>query len=184
MHPILETERLLLLPWKLEYAQDMLFFASNENVVNASDGWKIIDTAKKAASKIQKFVDNVKEDKWEWAIALKTNDSHKIIGSIGGFKNTSNALGYDFDFHFGYLIAEEYWGQGLCTEAAQRLIHYAFMELKCDIVTANHRVSNIRSKRVIEKCKLNLRGIFPKKSPEAPNSKACYVLTRNDYMEK
>ena len=181
--PTLETVRLILLPWKLEYAEDMLIFASNINVVSVSDGWKLIDTTKKATAVINKFIKNhsTDESKKEWAVALK--NENKIIGSIGQFRNPSNALGYDNIINFGWLLAEEYWGQGLMTEAAKEIMRYNFMELKCDVMTVDHRVGNIRSKRVIEKCGFKLRGIFPKKAPYDPNSKACYVLTRYDYMD-
>src|SRR5690349_13085141 len=136
--PILETNRLVLLPWRLEYSKDMLIFASNENVINAAGGWMLIIDEKKAKSKIKNYIDR---DADEWAIALKTNN--KIIGSIGMHKNTFK--NYKLSFDFGYLLAEEYWGQGLCTEAAQKLMHYAFVGLKCDVMTVSHMVFNKRS---------------------------------------
>ncbi|WMJ90138.1 GNAT family N-acetyltransferase [Anaerocolumna sp. MB42-C2] len=176
--PTLETNRLALLPWKLEYAEDMLIFASNENVINAAGGWKRITDVKKAREKIENWI---KRNSDEWAIALKINNSNKIIGSIGMHKNKFKD--YNFSFDFGYLIAEEFWGQGIATEAVQKLMQYAFMGLQCDVMTVYHKAFNNQSKRVIEKCKFKFRGIYPRHSQDNPDSNACYFLTREDYLD-
>ena len=126
--------------------------------------------------KIQKNIDRNDD---EWAIALKTEKKNKIIGSIGMHKIKFRNCKLSFDF--GYLIDEEYWNKGLCTEAAQKMMHYAFIGLKCDVMTVSHFVNNLRSKRVIEKCKFNFRGIYPKHSSDKPGSKAHYYLTREEY---
>ena len=191
--PVLETDRLILLPWKLEYAKEMLLFASNKNVINISDGWKIIDNIKKAEKKIQGFINNRSP---EWAIAVKVNGEPKIIGSIGmhiAITDNLKSLGIKtkiskdnvLKIQFGYLIAEEYWGQGITPEAVQRIMKIAFMELKCDVMITSHRESNIQSKRVIEKCNFKFRGIFRKNCPNDPKIKISYYhyhLLRDDYL--
>ena len=58
--PVLETDRLFLLPWRLEYAKDMLLFASNENVINSAGGWKLITSENKAKIKIKNCPANAK----------------------------------------------------------------------------------------------------------------------------
>jgi RimJ/RimL family protein N-acetyltransferase len=174
---MLETNRLILLPWKLEYAEDMLLFASNQNVIDAAGGWKLLANIKEAKEKIKSDINRNSD---EWAIALKINDGNKIIGSIGMHKNKFKD--YKLSFDFGYLIAEEYWGQGIATEAAKKIMHYAFVGLKCDVMTVSHMVFNNRSKRVVEKCGFKLRGIYPKHSPDNPKSKACYFLPRDEYI--
>jgi RimJ/RimL family protein N-acetyltransferase len=155
----------------------MLTFASNENVINTAGGWKLIKDVKKAKEKIKGYIEKGSD---EWAIALKTNNGNKIVGSIGMHKNTFK--NYNLSFAFGYLIAEEYWGKGIATEASQKLMHYAFIGLKCDVMTVFHKVLNHRSKRVIEKCKFKFRGIYPKHSQDSLDSNVCYFLTRDDYL--
>ncbi|MDF2988800.1 MAG: family N-acetyltransferase [Eubacterium sp.] len=173
--PVLETNRLFLLPWKLEYAKDMLFFASNENVVNPG-GWKLITDVKKAKNRIKRYMAGSEE----WAIALKSQDNFIIIGSIG-MRSTIAFKEYDLCKTIGYVLAEEYWGQGLCSEAVQELIKYTFFGLKCDAIAISHHVFNTRSRRVIEKCKFKLRGIYAKSRPDDPYSKVCYIMTFDDY---
>jgi len=160
----------------MEYAEDMLIFASNEKVIHPA-GWKLIPDVKKAKAKIKSFIDRNAD---EWAIALKVNGGQKIIGWIGMHK--VNLKGYNFSLDFGYGLAEEYWGQGIAAEASKKLMHYAFIGLKCDAMTVSHKVFNNRSKRVIEKCGFNLRGIYPKNNQDNPDSNACYSLSRIDYI--
>jgi len=124
----------------------MLLFASNKNVINSAGGWKLITDENKAKIKIKNWIEKEFD---EWAISIKKEN--KIIGWIGMHKNTFK--NYDFSLDFGYGVSEEYWRQGIATEAAQKLMHYAFMGLKCDVMTVSHFVSNKRSQRVIEKCK-------------------------------
>ena len=176
--PVLETNRLFLLPWRLEYAGEMLLFTSNEKVIHSAGGWKQISDINKAKAKIKSYITR---KALNWAIAIKAPEGFKIIGSIG--MQESKALKeYPLCMDFGYLLAEEYWGQGICTEAAQKIMEYAFLGLKCDAMTVSHRVYNTQSQRVVEKCKFKLRGIYPKSKQQAPNSQAAYSLSREDYM--
>jgi len=192
--PILETERTVLLPWKLEYAEEMLTFAADEEVIRLSSGWKLIDTVKKAERKIKKYIDG-KEN--EWAIAIKQNGENKIVGHIGfnreqlklsnykifGFDDSGGDTDKSFIGPFGYSLAKNYWGQGIATEAVLRVMEYAFTDLKTDVMTIYHKNHNARSKRVIEKCGFKFRDILPKNKTSDPESRAYYFLTLDDYAK-
>lgn len=52
----------------------------------------------------------------------------------------------------GYWIGVPFWGCGYATEAARCLIDHAFGDLGYEVLTANARVSNPASRRVLEKC--------------------------------
>ena len=141
--PVLETSRLFLLPWKLEYAGEMLLFTSNEKVIHSAGGWKQISDINKAKAKIKSYITR---KALNWAIAIKTSEDFKVIGSIG--MQESKALKeYPLCMDFGYLLAEEYWGQGICTEAAQKIMEYAFLGLKCDAMTVSHRCRSASMQR-------------------------------------
>jgi len=180
--PMLETERLFLLPWKLEYAEDMLLYASNKAVA-AEREVPVISNAKSAKAWISTIIRQERDD---WAIAIKTGDGFKIIGSIGIYKHAKSWKEYSkfkLSFNLVYLLAQEYWGKGICTEAAKKVVDYAFRGIKCEALGANHKLSNSRSRRVIEKCNFNLIGVFPKNQQDAPNAEAKYVLTREAYLD-
>ena len=58
----------------------------------------------------------------------------------------------------GYWIGQPHWGQGFCTEAVQAVVDLAFTRLDIDLVSANCRVINLASRRVLEKCGFQQRG--------------------------
>jgi RimJ/RimL family protein N-acetyltransferase len=54
-------------------------------------------------------------------------------------------------FEFGYWLGKPYWGQGYATEAARRLVAYAFDDLKVEFLIAGWFHDNPASGRVLEK---------------------------------
>ena len=172
--PLLETDRLFLTPWSYEYAEDMLLFASNPNV--AANGWKIIKTVKQAEKKISHFLKH--GHSLEWAIVLK--ETWRAVGSIGLHLNHNKK---ELCAGAGYLLAEEYWGKGICAEALHKIVHYAFMGLKVETFNINHKRFNQRSQRVIEKCGFVYYDYSPHTKPNDPNNIMLYRLTREEYYK-
>jgi RimJ/RimL family protein N-acetyltransferase len=60
-----------------------------------------------------------------WATVHK--DTGKLIGRCGLLPWT---IDDQFEVEVAYLLAKEYWGQGLGTEAAQGIVDYAFERLR------------------------------------------------------
>jgi RimJ/RimL family protein N-acetyltransferase len=62
-----------------------------------------------------------------------------------------------FQTHFtpcveiGWRLSAEHWGQGLATEAARAMMHYAFESLALDALVSFTVSANVRSRRVMEK---------------------------------
>jgi RimJ/RimL family protein N-acetyltransferase len=54
-------------------------------------------------------------------------------------------------FEIGYWLGELYWGMGYATEAAHRVVRFAFEELGTPTVIAGHMTDNPASGRVLEK---------------------------------
>ncbi|MGH2341428.1 GNAT family N-acetyltransferase [Segnochrobactraceae bacterium EtOH-i3] len=63
------------------------------------------------------------------------------------------------DIEVGYWIGEPFWGQGFATEAAQAVIDHAFACHGLAEIWASCRVTNSGSRRVIEKCGFQARGM-------------------------
>ncbi len=81
---------------------------------------------------------------YNWAITLKGKDE-----PIGGINVVGeNDAGVS---EIGYVLAHEYWGQGLMTEAAQAVLAELF---RCGFekIGAWHDVNNPASGKVMEKC--------------------------------
>jgi RimJ/RimL family protein N-acetyltransferase len=51
----------------------------------------------------------------------------------------------------GWRLACDYWGQGLATEGARAVVHYAFEELRLPSLVSFTTTANLRSRRVMEK---------------------------------
>lgn len=51
----------------------------------------------------------------------------------------------------GYWLAEEYWGQGITTQAIKRMVDYAFKHFDISRIYARPMGTNIASKKVLEK---------------------------------
>lgn len=141
--PTLETERLILRMWNKKDAPELYEYAKNPNV-GPHAGWKPHESVYESKAIImQLFLTNMC-----WAIVDK--ESGKVIGSIGleedkfrpGVKSKE----------LGYSLSEDHWKKGFMTEAAKRVIRYAFDELKLDLLMIRTGDANLRSQRVIEKC--------------------------------
>lgn len=90
--------------------------------------------------------------------------------------------------HLGYMVAEEYQGRGVATEAVQRLCDIAFDPGALDLerIEAVAAVENIASRRVLEKAGFTLEGIRRKLliiSGERVDH-AGYSLLKADLQEK
>ncbi|HCL65839.1 MAG TPA: GNAT family N-acetyltransferase [Rhizobium sp.] len=58
----------------------------------------------------------------------------------------------------GYWLGQPYWNKGYATEAAHALIDLAFRTREVSRIDARCRVTNIASRRVIQKCGFQLQG--------------------------
>ncbi|MDR1329408.1 MAG: GNAT family N-acetyltransferase [Oscillospiraceae bacterium] len=189
--PLLETERLFLVPWSSDFAEDMLSFASNPNVVLPSGGWKVIKTKAMAEKKIAKLIEwTLDKCRLEWAIFLKRTLNVNGLSAGGYVKGAIGSIGLHLNYNktelcagAGYLLAEEYWGKGICAEALGKIVHYAFMGLKVETFHINHKRFNERSKRVIEKCGFTYYNYSPHTRPNEPDNVMLYKLTREDYYK-
>jgi RimJ/RimL family protein N-acetyltransferase len=59
----------------------------------------------------------------------------------------------------GYWLGTEFWGRGYATEAARAVIDHAFGALGCEQLESGARISNPASRRVLEKCGFQWRGV-------------------------
>ncbi len=175
--PLLETERLFLVPWSLEFAKDMLAYESNPNVTIPSET-KTMKTLQQAERNIEKLIH---DNRMEWAIVYKEDffsKNLKAIGSIGISPANKNSE-HCFDGH--YLLAEEYWGRGICTEALKKVVHYAFIGLKAESFWMSPRRYNEKSRHVIEKCGFIYEDYSPHTKPNSPDNVILYKLTRSEF---
>ncbi len=145
---VLETDRLIIRPWKKEDLEDFNEYAKVDGVGQMA-GWNPHTSIQETETILSSFM----EEKNEFALELKEN--HKVIGSLG-LKTLSISLNDLYDNYvgreIGYVLSKEYWGKGLMPEAVKRVIKFCFEEGKYDYLLCSHANTNNQSKRVIEKC--------------------------------
>lgn len=105
--------------------------------------------------------------------------TQKVIGSCALYavdqENRCAAL--------GYLLAKSYWGQGYLSEAMQRFLDYAFMQLTLDRIHADIHPGNAASAKALTK--LRFRQDRDRRTSWLVGGARCatasYSLTRRDW---
>lgn len=97
-----------------------------------------------------------------------------IVGNIS-FSQIDHSLK---KVEIGYWLAEQYQGNGIITRACNRLIDYAFTELKVEKVQIAAAEHNLPSRQVCERLGMKLEGIIShrEKVGERILSHAMYAL--------
>ncbi len=139
---ILETERLVLRPWREDDAEDLYRYASDPDVGYPA-GW----IAHTSVENSRDIILNVFSAPDIFAVCLKENG--KAIGSIGFHRN--DLAEEDDEYELGYWIGKPFWGQGIITEASCEMLRYAFENLKMNRIWCGYYEGNERSRRVQEK---------------------------------
>lgn len=144
---ILETERLILRPWRESDAGSLYRYASDPSIGPVA-GW-LPHTSVENSLEIIRTVFAAPET---YAVVLKA--SGEPVGSVGimtGDTLHSAEMQHD-EAEIGYWIGVPYWGQGLIPEAVRCLLYRCFVDLGVSAVWCGYYDGNIKSRRVQEKC--------------------------------
>src|ERR1043166_6973072 len=126
----LESERLFLRPPEERDIKTLALLAGDYDIVrNASRmPWPYTESDARA------FVAHAREERalgteFIFAIVERGQEAPQeaVMGSIGLRLNNGT-------FEFGYWLGKAFWGQGYATEAAGRLVRFAFDELRAESV--------------------------------------------------
>lgn len=175
----LVTDRLVLRPWREEDLEDFFEYARVDGVGQMA-GWlphKDMDESRKILSH---FISG------KHVFALEHQG--KVIGSLGieqydeaHYPELSALRGREI----GYVLARDYWGQGLMPEAVGAVIRYLFEREKLDLIIVGHFVRNGRSRRVIEKCGFRYNKTVPYETRyDTVETSMEYILTKEEWREK
>ena len=148
---ILETKRLILKHQVIEDLNALWALYCNPNVT------KYIPDAPRTREEAQE------ELKWHmpghpqhpelglWATIHK--ETGKFIGRCGLLPWTIEG---QYDVEVAYTLAQDFWGQGLATEAARGILQYGFEQLHLSRMICLIDPENIASQRVAEKIGMTL----------------------------
>lgn len=153
---ILESERLVLRPYMIEDVQAMFdnWASRPENVTYVT--WPAHESVDFTRRLLTEWVASYeKSDFLHWVIALKDQPDF-VIGDISVIDINQSAQSCEL----GYILSQDYWGQGLMTEALQTIIAFLFEQVQCNRILAIHATENPASGRVMEKAGMQYEGTF------------------------
>lgn len=148
MTATLQTERLILRPLRLDDAPAIQSECGNWNVARMlspvpypypdglAEEWIASDVKGRASGGAVRF-----------ALVYEA----ALIGVMGLERQGPLCPGTGH-FELGYWLGERWWGRGLATEAARRVVAFAFEELAVEELLSGHFQDNPASGRVLQKC--------------------------------
>lgn len=175
---IIETERLILRPWKETDAEALFKYASDPDIGPIA-GWPPHTSVENSLEIIR----SVFATPETYAVVLKATG--EPVGSCGimfseGLHSAEMKPG---EAEIGYWIGKPYWGQGFIPEAVKALLARGFKDLHLDAVWCGHYDGNAKSKRVIEKCGFKFH--HTNKDIVSPlgdeRTEHFYILIKEDY---
>jgi RimJ/RimL family protein N-acetyltransferase len=151
----LETERLLLRPLTPDDAATVARLAGSREIAHSTISiphpyseeqareWIAAVTGKSGAGKAAVF-------------GVVSREDAGLIGAVGVREIDAEHS----QAEMGFWIGVPSWGKGYATEAARRVVRYAFEELKLNRIYAHHMVRNPASGRVLEKVGMRREGLL------------------------
>ncbi|MGO1368217.1 MAG: GNAT family N-acetyltransferase [Senegalia sp. (in: firmicutes)] len=154
---VLETERLILRPFKEEDAGKIYSGWATDTDVTRYVTWKPHKSIEETKELIKMWMEENKDlENYHWVIENKENKT--VIGTIGIFgvdnKNENSEI--------GYCIRKDYWNKGITTEAAKEIINYGLTKVGFARITGRHEIENSASGKVMEKCGFKYEGTLRK----------------------
>lgn len=142
--------------WELSDAGALAGSLSNSNVQdNLRDGLPYPYTEQDGIEFISAMLSADKNDTFSFAITA----DDKVVGSIGIFRQGNI---HRRTAELGYHIAEEYWGNGIMTEAVQQICKQVFESSDIVRIYAEPFAFNSASCRVLEKAGFQCEGTLRK----------------------
>jgi len=144
---MIETERLMLRPWKLDDATALYKYASDSRVSELAL-WPPHTSVEMSREVIEKiFMPN------PYTLAIILKETGEPIGCIGlvpvGDEHHETASS---EREVGYWIGHSFWNMGLTSEALKALIDYCHESIGLQSLLITTDKQNIASQRVAEKC--------------------------------
>lgn len=143
---VLETERLILRPWRAIDAPELYQHAKNPEI-GPMCGWLPHINLDNSLE----IIEGILSEPETYAVVLKS--TVLPVGSVGLMFGEKGSIPMkDGEVEIGYWIAEPYWGQGLIPEAVMEMERHCFEDIGCRIMWCGYYDGNEKSKRVQEKC--------------------------------
>ncbi|WP_440117767.1 GNAT family N-acetyltransferase [Paenibacillus sp. QZ-Y1] len=176
--PVLETERTLLRPITYADLEDMYRYCAVPAVSEYTtwDAHQSKEDTKAFIDVLMSQYENNKLGPW----GIEDKQTNKLIGSCNYLGCDSNSMKVEL----GYVLSNEYWGQGITTEAVRRIIQFGFEDIGLERIQAKCMVNNIGSAKVMEKAGMKFEGVlrnFMRVKNELQDLKM-YAILKEDFQ--
>ena len=149
----LETDRLILRPFKIEDAEEVFNNWASDDEVTKYLTWSTHSSVEMSRSYMEFCINGYNEKNvYQWGMELK--NSHELIGNISVVKIIDEIDSVEL----GWVIGRKWWGNGYTAEAAKRLLEFLFTEVGANRICAGHDVNNPNSGRVMRKIGMKYEG--------------------------
>ncbi len=158
--PVCTTERLTLRQPTIDDKRDILALRSDP-AINKYLGRQPSRTLEDAINFINKVNENIdKNNSIYWIITLTT--TKEFVGTIClyDFSNEKNSC------EIGYELMTKFQGQGIMTEAAKKVIDYAFQTMQFQKIVAFTHKNNQHSTKLLEKLDFKKSSEADKENPD------------------
>ena len=176
----IETARLILRPFVREDADAMYRNWASDPEVTKFLSWptyQSVDTAHEILGIwVPQYQDNTF---YQWAVELK--ELGEVIGSISVVNSDERVDMVEI----GFCIGRNWWGQGIMTEAFQKVIDFLFDEVGVQRIEAGHDPKNPASGAVQRKCGLKYEGTFRRRilSNQGITDVAWYSILKEEWKK-
>ena len=140
----METDRLLLRPWRESDAEQLYELASDPEI-GPRAGWEPHEDAGQSLFVIRNVLSK------PGTFAMVEKGTERIIGCISFMTSETTFPLDEADAEIGFWIGRRYWNMGFATEASRRILDYAFLDQGCERVWCACLESNVACIRVQEK---------------------------------
>lgn len=143
--PSLETERLLLRPFRMGDADAVRVLAGDADIARNTLNIPHPYERMQAQSWIASHADQLQREQ-AVTYAATLPEGGDVVGAVGLILEREHQRA-----ELGYWIGRPYWGQGYATEAARAVVAWGFEELGLHRIHAHHFSRNPASGRVLQK---------------------------------
>lgn len=175
---ILKTDRLILRPLSRDDFQDFFSFMRDEKSTRYLAFTKEQKTYQGARELLDLIVNRYGRKNQIFLLAVVRQHDHRYVGTVGLFpiKVSRNA-------EIFYSLISKYRGKGYASEAAHRLMEYAFSELGIDRLVAYIYPSNQPSARVAKRIRMKDEGYVLRKQHGSQVRLKLFALKRDEFFK-
>ncbi|MED4453097.1 GNAT family N-acetyltransferase [Metabacillus fastidiosus] len=173
----LQTERLILRPFKLEDAPRVQELAGDKEVAKTTLGIPHPYPIEAAENWIKNHPQLIKNgDVYPLAIVLR--DNSLVVGTMTLRVDKQHNKG-----ELAYWVGKNYWGNGYATEAARAIMNFGFEELILNRIWATALSKNPASIKVMKKVGMEIEGTLkqPILQAEVYEDVEVYGVIKSDY---